>query len=164
MPVTPFHFGPAILAKAIAPRHFSLIAFGVTQVLIDLETVYNIVNGRYPLHRELHTFLVGTTASTILGLLLGFLATRPLQWEWWARLRRLPGELTPAGCVVGGIFGGASHALLDGIMHPDSMPFLPWMGGNPLLHVIDVWSLHLLCVATGLVGALLLAARFRAGA
>jgi hypothetical protein len=38
MPVTPFHFGPSLLVKAAAPRSFSMIAFGVSQIVIDCET------------------------------------------------------------------------------------------------------------------------------
>lgn len=50
---TPASVSPA-LVKA-APRYFSLIAFGVSQVVIDCETAYNIFHGRWPLRRDLHT-------------------------------------------------------------------------------------------------------------
>jgi hypothetical protein len=32
MPFTALHLGPGLLLKAAAPRHFSLVAFGATQV------------------------------------------------------------------------------------------------------------------------------------
>ena len=34
MPITPLHFGPAIAGKAVAPKCFSVLAFGFTQVII----------------------------------------------------------------------------------------------------------------------------------
>ena len=40
MPVTPFHLGPGIALKSVAPRHFSFTIFAFTQILIDLEALY----------------------------------------------------------------------------------------------------------------------------
>ena len=37
MPATPYHFGPGLLIKAAAPRQFSMAAYSLTQVVIDLE-------------------------------------------------------------------------------------------------------------------------------
>ena len=59
MPFTPLHFGPGLLLKAAAPRHVSFTAFVASQVLIDLESLYNILRGAWPVHRELHTFAFG---------------------------------------------------------------------------------------------------------
>ncbi len=70
MPVTPFHFGPGALAKAAAPKHFSLIVFGLTQVAIDLESLYFLVQGSWPVHRLLHTF-AGAGLVALGGMLLG---------------------------------------------------------------------------------------------
>jgi membrane-bound metal-dependent hydrolase YbcI (DUF457 family) len=57
------------------------------------------------------------------------------------------------GVFVGGLAGGLSHPFLDGIMHPDVRPFMPWSDQNPFLGLIGVGRLHLACVAAALFGA-----------
>src|SRR4051794_9674246 len=57
MPFTPFHFGVGLAVKAIVPRHFYLAFFIALQVITDLESLYNLVRHRYPVHRFLHTFV-----------------------------------------------------------------------------------------------------------
>ena len=37
-------------------------------------------------------------------------------------------------------------------MHSDITPFAPWRAGSPLHGVISIDTLHLLCVATAVVG------------
>ena len=80
MPVTPFHFGPGLLLKAVAPAVFSLTCFVATQVLIDVETAYNLLSGRYPLHRFFHSIpgsvLAGLGVAFVLWLARGWLAQR----------------------------------------------------------------------------------------
>ncbi len=39
MPMTPFHVGPGLVFKAVAPRHFSLAVFVGVNVVIDLEPI-----------------------------------------------------------------------------------------------------------------------------
>ncbi len=68
MPFTPFHFGPGLLAKSVLPRHYSWTAFVVSQVVIDCETLYYLVQRAYPVHRTLHTFLGGTLAGLATGV------------------------------------------------------------------------------------------------
>ena len=46
MPFTPFHFGPGAALHALAPRHVSFMAFCGTNVLIDVESLVNLVTGR----------------------------------------------------------------------------------------------------------------------
>jgi hypothetical protein len=36
MPLPPYHLGPGLAFKAIGGRHFSLISFTLSQVLVDL--------------------------------------------------------------------------------------------------------------------------------
>src|SRR5690349_3393859 len=56
MPATPFHFGPGLLIKAVAPRQFSVTAYSVAQVVIDIESGYYLLKGDDPVHRQAHTF------------------------------------------------------------------------------------------------------------
>lgn len=159
MPVTPFHFGPGLLFKAAAPRWFSFTAFVASQCVIDLETAYNIVWSRWPLHRDLHTVRDGTVIGVIAGvaaLPLAALAARIVRREG---LARTPGELSFGPALIGGAIGGSSHAVLDAIMHSDVQPLAPWVAGNPAAGVIPALVLHLLCVIAGVAGIALLARR-----
>jgi hypothetical protein len=47
--------------------------------------------------------------------------------------------------------------LLDGIMHRDTQPLMPFAQRNPYLGLIGIGTLHLLCVLSGALGVALLA-------
>lgn len=157
MPATPFHLGPGLLVKAAAPRRFSMAAYTLAQVVIDLESGYYLLRGEYPVHRQAHTFFLGG----LIGLLCGLIVSRV--GERWARPRDVVPEALAAEyrlpvAVVSGIFGGIFHSVLDGIMHPDMRPLRPFSDANPLLGLVSLRTLYLFCVITGLVGAALLLA------
>jgi len=157
MPATPFHFGPGLLIKAVAPRQFSMAAYSVAQVVIDIESGYYLLQGGYPVHRQAHTFFMGG----LIGLACGLIVSRV--GVWWARPRDLIPDALAAEyrlpiAVVSGIFGGMFHSLLDGIMHGDMRPFRPFTDANPLYGLVSVRVLYLFCIVTGLVGAALLLA------
>src|SRR5215212_4971268 len=86
MPVTPFHFGPGAALHAFAPRHFSFLAFCAANVLIDLESLYNLRTNTYPVHQFFHTY-VGASLVLAATVCL-FLAVRhiahllPNVFEW----------------------------------------------------------------------------------
>ncbi len=160
MPATPFHLGPGVLIKAAAPRQFSMAAYSLAQVVIDVESGYYLLRGEYPVHRQAHTFLLGG----LIGLLCGLIVSRV--GGWWARPRdvvpeALAAEFRMPVAVVSGIFGGIFHSVLDGIMHADIRPFRPFTDANPLYDLVSVRTLYLFCTITGLVGAALLLARER---
>ena len=62
MPITPFHVGPALVVRALGPRWFSLGVFSLVQVAIDVESVVNVILGRYPIQATLHTVAAGVAA------------------------------------------------------------------------------------------------------
>ncbi len=155
MPLTPFHFGPALLVKGLVLRRFSWGAFVAATVAIDCETAYNIARRAYPLHAHLHTFIGATATGLAVGTALAACARARPGWtdklgKIWPFLRT---ELTPTALLVGGLVGGASHPLLDGFMHDDIRPFLPFSDGNPLLGLVGLGTLHFACVIAGLIGA-----------
>ncbi len=57
---------------------------------------------------------------------------------------------------VGGALGVYSHVFLDAIMHPDARPWAPFFPDNPFVGLISVGGLNALCVASLLVGIILL--------
>lgn len=152
MPITPFHFGPGLLIKAATPRHFSLSAFVAANVIIDLESLFHLLQDAWPVHRMLHTFALGSIA----GLAAGWLVHRAARAATASRYDFAPFDSLRAddlkAALVGGLLGGASHSVLDGIMHSDIRPFHPFSGANPLLGLVDLGTLHLTCVVTGVAG------------
>jgi len=157
MPATPFHFGPGLLVKAAAPRQFSMAAYSLAQVVIDLESGYHLLHNDYPVHRQAHTFYMGG----LIGLVCGLVVSRV--GRWLARPRDVVPEPLAAEyrlpiAAWSGIFGGLLHSVLDGIMHSDMRPFRPFSDANPLYGLVSLRTLYLFCIITGLVGAALLLA------
>jgi hypothetical protein len=162
MPLTPFHLGPGLALKAVAGRRFSLSAFGLAQVLIDLEPLYYLARQDPPLHRFFHT---GLGASLVLAatLLLG----KPVceyALRLWNRhasppLRHsAPAEMSWAAAASGAALGVYSHVLLDSLMHYDVRPYAPLTQANPLYGVVGVEPVYLGCAAAGAFGIIALLA------
>jgi len=69
VPITPFHFGPGVLFHAASPRRVSFIAFVAANCITDIESIYNVLNGNFPVHRFLHTF-AGAAVSAAMTIAL----------------------------------------------------------------------------------------------
>ena len=156
MPITPFHFGPAAIIHAVAPRHVSFLAFCAANVLIDVEPLYYMLHQQFPLHRFFHTYLgaTGIWLSTTILLLLLKLSTwfrfpNPFNWQQ-LRLRAI---------VMGAALGSYTHIVLDSVMHDDIRPFAPWSAANPLLNAISLNTLHIGCVIAGAIGYIVIEIR-----
>lgn len=158
MPYTPFHFGPGLLAKAATPRWISFLAFAAANVAVDCEVAFNYLRGHHPHHGHVHTVAIGGP----LGLVVGLLTVLALR-SWFPRTVAahplLRADLTALGGAVGGFLGGASHALIDALMHRDARPFWPFSMSNPLLGLVPVWSIYVGCVIAGAAGYWILKAR-----
>ena len=150
------------MAKAAANMHFSFLVFGFTQVVIDTEPLYYMVQGLWPIHRFFHTYL-GATLIAIFAVTIG----RPLLAlviRLWNRLlvpslrTRLSMEpwIPFTAAVSGALFGGYSHVLLDSVMHSDVRPFAPWSDSNGMLHLMSVGHLYLFCAGFGVLGGVML--------
>lgn len=158
MPITPFHFGPATAVKAAIPNKFSFVAFGLSQLIIDMEPLFYMSQGLWPIHRFFHTY-VGATLVAVLVATLG----RPV-CEWLLRLWNgrlsvgqkiwlgLDPKISLSAAALGALFGGYSHVLLDSIMHADMRPFAPFSNHNSLLLVISIENLYILCTIFGILG------------
>jgi hypothetical protein len=160
MPFTPYHFGPGLAIKAALPSQFSLTIYCYAQVITDLESGYDLLNGDFPVHRFFHTYLGAAAVA-------GFCAAtgRPLfQWT----LRQLQSGLALESAegrnwamiswpcaLLSALVGTLSHVFLDSLMHSDMTPFAPWSSANPMLHLISVPALESLCLALGIVGGVI---------
>jgi membrane-bound metal-dependent hydrolase YbcI (DUF457 family) len=149
VPITPFHLGPALIAKAAAGRHFSLTVFGISQVMIDVEPLVGLLRGSAVLHGFTHT-LGGATLIGVAAVVIG----RPLgEWALGA-WTGAPARISRTAVWTGAFGGTYSHLLLDGMMHLDMRPFAPFTDANPILGALTVPGIYLFCTVSGIVGAL----------
>ncbi len=153
MPFTPFHMGPGIAIKAVMQGSFSLMVFGWSQILMDLQPLFVMLTGEGHLHGFSHTWVGATLlalAATLTGKYLSEIGLYILglnrQWQiritWWV-------------AVLSAFIGTYTHILLDSIMHADMVPGAPLFSGNPLLGWISISALHQFCLYTGVIGGLL---------
>jgi len=131
----------------------SFIAFVAANCITDVESIYNVLRGNFPVHRFLHTFvgaaLVGAMTMALFMFMRWLVRKAPLpNWFEWQ-------QLTLAPVIVGALLGSFSHIVLDGIMHADMHPFAPWSDANPFLHAVSLSTLHWACIVTGVAGVLI---------
>ena len=158
--------GPALAAKAVGPRYFSFLIFGVTQVVIDSEAAFYLLRDDWPYHRFLHTY-VGATLVAVLAVVVG----RPLlerALRVWNRLIRAEREsllwIEPrvplVAAVSGALIGGYSHVLLDSFLYSDMRPLAPLSDGNAALNALSTLEVYALCLALGMLGGAALTTRW----
>lgn len=167
MPFTPYHMGPGLAVKAVCGRHFSLMVFGFSQVAIDIEPLVGIIRGNAAVvHGFTHTY-IGATLIAVFSVVVG----RPIcQFflNYWTpdphslflSWLRGPKLISWPAAITGAFVGTYSHVFLDSMMHSDMQPLAPMSDANGLLHIISVGGLRLLCLLSGVLGALLLFAVF----
>lgn len=154
MPFTPFHLGPGAAFKAVGGKHFSFMVFGGAQVLMDIEPLVGIIQGWPILHGVAHNIL----GALVIGLAAGTIG-RPIS-ELVLRLLRIAHHpITWPVSFLSALVGTYSHIGLDAVMHRDMDPFWPVAAGNPLLGLLSVEGLHVLCLAAGLLGLVIIAGR-----
>jgi hypothetical protein len=165
MPFTPLHLGPGLVLKAFAPRHFSLMVFGLSQVLIDLEPLYYLFSHSDVVHRFFHPY----TGAGLVAVVSFFPGRQVCSWM----LRSRNSSLIPAyqrrssstpqipalSAAVAAILGGFSHIALDSVMHADVRPFYPLSDKNPILDMISIDHIYSLCLVLGLTGLAILMLR-----
>ena len=150
MPFTPYHIGPGILIKALFQSSFSLIVFGWTQILMDIQPLIVLLSGEGHLHGSSHTFIgcaLISIVAAVSGKYLGELGLRVLAIAAWPAR-----DITWRVSFISAFIGGFSHILLDSIMHADVQPFYPFNPENPFLGLLSVNALHELCIYSGIVG------------
>ena len=154
MPFTPVHLGPAALFKSVLGERFSFVVFGGSQVLIDIEPLVQIVRAEPILHGPSHTI----AGATVIGFLAAGLG-KPIGQVFLRSISYPEPHISWAASFVGAFVGTYSHILLDGIMHSDMSPWVPFATENTLLGLISVQDLHYVCLGSGVLGLLLLGLR-----
>jgi uncharacterized membrane protein YeaQ/YmgE (transglycosylase-associated protein family) len=154
MPFTPFHLGPGAVFKAIGGRHFSFMVFGGSQVLMDIEPLIGIIQGRSDLHGYTHTLLGALVIGTIAGVIGKPVSTFVLT------LMRFPQHpVTWKASFIAAFVGTYSHVALDAMMHSDMTPWWPVALGNQLLGLVPVGWLHVGCFVAAVIGGFAVAFR-----
>ena len=158
MPFTPFHFGPGAAIKAVLGRHFSFTVFCFAQVATDCETAWYMLHGEYPWHRFCHTFVGATLVgafSVLVGRPICRVALRILRAVFEVGAQpRAPVAISFGSAVTGAFIGTYSHVVLDGIMHDDVAPFMPFSPDNPFNQLLSTSALHAWCAGLGFFGIL----------
>lgn len=152
MPFTPIHMGPGILIKSILQGSFSLMVFGWTQIVMDIQPLIVLISGEGHIHGFTHTFIGGILIALFAGLSGKYLSEfglkilgvskrdNPTSIRWWV-------------VFLSAFIGSFSHVLLDSIMHSDLEPFFPFTLNNQFLGIVSVSMLHKVCFYSGLIGA-----------
>jgi membrane-bound metal-dependent hydrolase YbcI (DUF457 family) len=150
VPITPFHFGPGALVAVASRNSVSFLAFAATNVLIDVESLYNMLTDQPRIHTFFHTYIGSTIAAAL--ILLAFLPCRwvacklpPWQFLGWRRI-------SVSAVFLGSLVGAWSHVLFDSVMHSDITPLAPFSDTNPLYRLVSLQVLHLGCVIAGALG------------
>jgi membrane-bound metal-dependent hydrolase YbcI (DUF457 family) len=152
MPFTPIHMGPGILIKSLLQGSFSLMVFGWTQIVMDIQPLIVLISGEGHLHGFTHTY-VGAILIAIFSAFTGKYLS-----EFGLKILRISKNENPISIVWWVVFlsafiGSFSHVLLDSIMHSDVEPFFPFTLDNKFLGLISVSMLHKVCLYSGLAGA-----------
>ena len=157
MPFTPFHMGPGILFKAMLQGSFSLMVFGWSQIIMDLQPLFVLLSGAGHLHGFSHTYL-GASLLLIVSALSGKYLSETglrilgLRMSGSSSLQQ-PLKISWRVTFISAAIGTYSHVLLDSMMHSDIQPFYPFDLSNQLLQIISIKTLHQLCLYSGLLGA-----------
>ncbi|MBL0726071.1 hypothetical protein [Piscinibacter sp. HJYY11] len=136
----------------------SFLSFCAANVLIDLESLYNLIHQRHPVHAFFHTY-VGATLVVVAAVLL-FLGLRAFASRYWFPNLFRWRELSSKQVGIGAALGAYSHVVLDSAMHSDMRPLSPFALGNLLLGVVPLSTLHLACLVLGAVGGVVVAVRW----
>lgn len=141
-----------------APKHVSFLSFCATNVLIDFESLYNLVYQLHPVHAFFHTYIGATLL--IAAVVLLFLGLRTFESRFWLPNLFRWRELNSKSVAIGAALGAYSHVVLDSVMHSDIQPLSPLSLSNALLGIVPLSVLHLACLALGVLGGAVVAVRW----
>ena len=148
MPFTPYHMGFGLIAKSAKPARVSLIMFGFSQIVIDLQQLYKHIQNPHGLaiHGITHT-IIGATIIAIVCLPFRHI------------LEKVSRQVISKPSAIYGVFIGVySHLLLDGLVHRDvsQQLFWPFNIDSHLYGFIYSHGMNKLCIIMGVFGLVLL--------
>ncbi|MDM0053840.1 DUF4184 family protein [Variovorax sp. J22R115] len=159
MPFTPFHMGVALVAKPAARRHFSLLAFSLAQVAMDVEPLVGMLRDQDVLHGRSHTVVGALLIGMAVAMLAPFVLRPVVAFlHRKAKENRLEWILDPQAPSRGAVWAGSlvgtlSHVVLDALIHHDMRPLAPFSQATPLLGLVEHDSVYRLCAWMAAAGA-----------
>jgi len=142
MPFTPYHFGPSGFLGLVFRKWIDFPVFVLANVFVDIEVLVIWFFGLgWPLHRYVHTLLVGTAAGALFGV-----AAYPSRkfLKRFMRIFKLPYETDLGKTIISGILGVWCHVIIDAIYHPDVLIFWP-SNATPLHGLISQQQVEIAC-------------------
>ena len=143
MPFTPYHFGPSGFFGLLFKKYIDLPVFLLANVVVDVEVlVVHLLGLGWPMHRYIHTLLIGALAGAIWGA-----AAYPLRNIFGKIMLaiRLPYRTNLPKMVVSGIIGIWLHVLIDAPGNWDIHLFWP-SRITPLYHSADETQTKIICL------------------
>ncbi len=154
MPFTPFHMGPGIFIKVLLQGSFSLVIFSWSQILMDIQPLVVLLTDNGSLHGFSHTY-IGASLIAVLAAISGrYLADYGFRSLSTYR-KEAPLITTWTVTFTSSFIGTFGHVFLDSVMHGDMKPFYPFPFQNKMLEIISLNQLHLFCIYSGIIGAVL---------
>jgi len=152
MPFTPYHFGPHGCVALPLSKYLDGPAFILANVIVDLEPLV-VVSLRldYPPHGYLHTFLIGSLAGLVWGLIAYGLKDIIKPFMQFIRIFYRP---TLLKTIISAVLGVWLHVAFDGIISTDIKPFFP-LSANPLYGLMTAESMYKLCALAFIPAGLL---------
>jgi hypothetical protein len=150
--------GAAMVVKPGAGSHFSVIAFALAQVIIDIEPGIEMARGSDVLHGPSHTIIGAILIAIAVAAISPWLVLRIVsKWNQEVRHHKLgwlaeSEQASRAAVIAGAFFGTLSHLVLDSMMHHDIHPLAPFSNANPLIGLVSHDGVYQLCVIMGVVG------------
>jgi membrane-bound metal-dependent hydrolase YbcI (DUF457 family) len=128
MPITPLHWGPALLIGFIIFPLLNIPILIMSSVIIDIEPfLMNLEHGFF------HSYL----GATIAGLLVSAVAIpfkKNIEWVS-THIIGLPQTATFRSVTLTSLLAVWLHVFLDSFLYPEMKPFLPF-DGNPFLDLV----------------------------
>jgi hypothetical protein len=114
--------GPGLIVKAFMQGAFSLMVFGWSQILIDIQPLVVMLTGQGELHGFSHTYIGATLialVSAISGKYLGELGLKIIREPQYI-------PINWAVAFISAFIGTYSHVFIDSIMHYAITPLAPF--------------------------------------
>jgi hypothetical protein len=146
--------GPGLLIKAILQGSFSLMVFGWAQIIMDIQPLIALITREGQLHGFSHTFTGATLIAALAAITGKYLS------ELGLKVLRIATKENPVSIswpvtIISAFIGSFSHVVLDAVMYNDVEMFYPWSKDNALLGMLPYEHMHLLCLVSAAVGAVL---------
>ena len=151
MPLTPYHMGPGILAKALLRGSFSLVVYGWTQIIMDVQPLIADVTHEGPYHGFTHTYVGATllgAGAAVTGKYIVDAGSYLLPHSWRPRERT-----RWRVAFLSAFIGSYGHVVLDSFVPTDVRPWWPLSASNQLFGLVPEGPLLAFCVWTAVIGA-----------